>query len=156
MVVLARERPPTFSRGEGAEGSAATVGGRGMRETQLETKKCKDLLKSTPLGCLMALTARYITARIPHPSSKLPWALGIFESTFPRGKVRAFGAKKNDKPKFELLLQKTRACHFSARPTLFVIGIAVATRFHQNLQHPIIHFFCCTNIFPHNIFFLPR
>ena len=33
----------------------------------------------------MALTARYITARIPHPSSKLPWALGNFESTFPPG-----------------------------------------------------------------------
>jgi len=59
--------------------------GCGKRETQLDAEKCKDLLKTHPIGGLMPLSARQITARIPHPSSKLPWARGNFESTFPPG-----------------------------------------------------------------------
>ena len=33
-------------------------GGRGMRETQLDAVTCEDLLKSCPIGGLMARTAR--------------------------------------------------------------------------------------------------
>jgi hypothetical protein len=37
---------------------------------QLDIAKCKDLLKSTPLGGLILLTFRKITARIPLQSQK--------------------------------------------------------------------------------------
>ena len=54
-----------------------------MRETQLDAVTCKDLLKSDPLGGLIALIFRKITARIPLQSA----ARTSLDDSFPSGEA---------------------------------------------------------------------
>jgi len=83
------QNPADFSAGHLAAGCRRYIFGYGLpqpfglRNDRLGRKRC--LPKSYQIGGLRALTVRQITARIPHPSSKLPWVWGNFEATFPPG-----------------------------------------------------------------------
>ena len=90
LRILAPKARP-FPRGEGAGGSIATGGGRGMREITLDTVQGKDLLKPCVLGGLIQLPCRRVTARIPLQSETALWAIS---DSFPPGEaiLRPFGA----------------------------------------------------------------